>query len=202
MIRLTLRIITVLSLLVFMGCAWLWVRSYSVSDFCKHEVVRRSGATVHRQTLNIVCGRGGVCFNRVNEMQSGPITPPAPKTQPAPTTQPTTQPAPTIQTADEHVKQLANDGWDHDKLTQVGYAGNYIQLANQPTRFGYAKATVNSAKDGKTTTSTFIVFPIALPALAFALLPFIGTMRLVIAFRRHRRLKKLNYHEVHTKSVV
>src|SRR5687768_6817507 len=123
MIRRTLRIISVLSLLLFIGCAYLWVRSYSVSDFCKHEVVRRDGSILHRQTFYIISGRGGVCFNRVQETRMGQVSRPAPIIQPAtqpaaPTTQPATatQPAAAIEPSREAMKPSENDGWDHDRL--------------------------------------------------------------------------------------
>jgi hypothetical protein len=197
MIRATLRIITVLSLLLFMGCAYLWVRSYSVSDFCKHEVVRRDGSILRRQTVYIICGRGGVCFNRVQETRTGQVTLLAPATRPA-ATQPAATTQPVAEPTEEAIQPSENDGWDQDRLMKVGYAGNYLQLANQPTRYGFAKTKLEYTKAGSSIQSSFTVVSLVWPVLVFGILPLVKGIRLVAAFRRYRRLKKLNYHEVHS----
>src|SRR5687768_5363399 len=134
MIRLTLRICTVFSFMLFVASAWLWVRSYGVSDFCKHEAVRRSGSALTRQSLNIVTGDGGICFNSVG--QSG-----------------------NVPSGDETGRQIESDGWDYAKITEGGYAGKYHLLAGRPSKFGFARVTLNQTKEGITTQSSFVVFP-------------------------------------------
>jgi hypothetical protein len=177
MIRLTLRIMTVLSFMVFVPFSWLWLRSYGVSDFGKHEVVRREGSTLTRQSVNIVTGDGGICFNHVGQTGNVP-------------------------NGDEGGRQIESDGWDYAKITEGGYAGKYHLLAGRPSKYGFAKVTLNQTKDGISTQSSFVVFPLIVPVLVFAIFPAIGSVKLVIAFRRHRRLKALNYHEVHLKSAA
>lgn len=179
MFRFARRIITLFSFFLFAGSAAMCIRSYRHVDFVTHQHVNRAGSTLIRDERILVSGRGGACLTLRHTAWSLPHP----------------------DMTEEQIAALPT-GWQHELLTTTAYGGDFFQITKKPTKFGFGAAQLQSTATGVTETSRLIIFPWGAPMLLLAIFPFIGTVRLISAYRRHRRLAALNYNGMQTRRLA
>jgi len=179
MFRWARRIITLFSLILFVASATMCSRSFRKVDFVYHQRIERSAYALILKQRVFVSGRGGVCVG----------------------TRRTTWPLPHPEMTEEHISTLRS-GFGHEHLATAGYGGDLFKGTRQPMKFGFGRGQLQSTVDGVTVTGRLIIFPWGAALLALAILPFIGTVRLITAHRRRRRLAALNYNGMQTRKLA
>jgi hypothetical protein len=179
MFRWARRIITFFSFILFAASAAMCVRSYRQVDFVSHQHANRSGAFLTLDERLLVSGRGGACLG-IRHTRS------------------------TLADSEMTEEQIANlrTSFHHELLTSAGYGGDLFKSTGQPIRFGFGYGKIDSTVNGVTETGRLIIFPWGAAMFVLAILPFIGTVRLIIRHRRLRRLAALNYNGMQTRRMA
>ncbi len=179
MFRWARRIITFFSFLLFAASAAMCVRSYRQVDFVSHQRVNRVGSLLVLDERILVSGRGGACLGIRH----------------------TTSTLPDSDMTEEQMATLRT-GFHHELLASAGYGGDLFKSTKQPIRFGFGRGKIDSTVNGVTETGRLIIFPWGAAMFVLAILPFIGTVRLIIRHRRLRRLGALNYNGMQTRRLA
>src|SRR2546421_567379 len=179
MFRWARRIITFFSFLLFAASAAMCVRSYRQVDFVSHQHVNRVGSLLVLDERILVSGRGGACLGIRH----------------------TTSTLPDSDMTDEQMAAL-HTGFRHELLACPAYGGDLFKLTKQPIRFDVGRGKTDSSANGVTETGRLIIFPWGAAMFVLAILPFIGTIRLIIRHRRLRRLAALNYNGMQSRRLA
>jgi len=144
-----IRALTAISLLMFLTCSVLWVRSYFVSEIFQRNKTSLDSSDVIRNQWNVASSHGGIFVNR--SVSKGPQQ----------------GDQPTVSAAD----------WDRTRLSENEYAGNFFERTGEKRRFGFGYAHSVSGESPKSLTRTSIVFPYALPVVFLGCISSVLTNR-------------------------
>jgi len=175
MFRWARRIFLLLSFLLLAESLAMGIRSYMLADFVHHQNVQRSGRMLDWRHRMVTSWHGKI----------GLMTKHSIWTLPHP---------------DLSEREIASiqQGWSHDRLP--GSSSDTFGM-NRPPKFGFgAQKLINS--NGVMVEGRIIVFPWAVPALIFGIMPFFSVLAFMKARRRLKRLKALNWNGMQTRKLA